>query len=196
MENHLNHLKNRLQSLGALRHSAWEDVQSYMRTTDIKTHESFVREEGTLAFVSRGILKEYAARNRKKPAIINFICDGQAILTNGYNRDHYLKACTECKILHWSFENILKLHNSYPELKNIYDQLSIEYETSIAFRSLLFEQRLATTKIHLFIQQFRRILPHLKKKDMANYLHLDYDHFVRNYQKLLSYLPTTMIFLI
>ena len=83
------------------------------------------------------------------------------------------------------WEQLELLYLEFKELKIIYDRIGEGYDDGIAFRQILFEEKKMVTRINLFIQSHRNILVLLKKKDMANYLHMDYNNFVRLFSKLL-----------
>ncbi|TCC88644.1 Crp/Fnr family transcriptional regulator [Pedobacter frigiditerrae] len=186
MEENPQQLKTSLQTLGPLQPEAWLQILQHQKTIPLNPGESLVRKEGMLAYLSNGILKEYDASNRKNPSIINFIKKGQPIITRRQNQVYYLKACTSCLVLYWESNDIKTLHQTFAELEHIYRSLCAQYDTSIAFRGLLLEEKSAIRKIQLFISTNRDILPQLKKKDMANYLNLDYDYFVRNFHGLIT----------
>lgn len=186
-------LKTRLQGLGPLRSGAWERILQSMRTAQIRPGESFIRDEGTLAYLSNGLLKEYDVQHRKTPSIINFIRTGQPLATRRHNQINYLKACVHTEIYFWDFKSLLDLYQEFSELKLIYDALCADYDLSISFRQLILEEKTTTRKIELFIHRYKEVLVLLKKKDIANYLHLDYDYFVRNYHRIMRILLAVVI---
>lgn len=186
MENeHLLALKNKLQSCGALRPEAWERIVQLQQQTSLKTGESFVRKQGTLAYIANGLLKEYDAQYRKNPSIINFIVANQCLVTRKHNQNHYLKAYLTTLVYYWDFEDLQQLYQEFKELKTIYDSVCAAYDEDTAYRLLILEEHYAGNRLKLFIKKYRDILPLLKKKDMANYVQMTYNHFIQAYNHLL-----------
>lgn len=181
----MKHLKTKLHQYGPLRPQAWQCILESTITVDLRENESFIRQAGTIAFLSSGLLKEYDARHRTKPAIINFINTEDFFLCAHNPQSNYIRACAGSHIylMHWPA--IEKLYHRFRELKTLYDAIASGYNEQLAYRQFLLEESSATTRISLFIATKRAILPMLKKKDIANYLHINYDHFVRLYSKLL-----------
>jgi len=184
MENilHLAELKTKLQSFGALRPEAWERILQLCQQTEVKTGESLIRKQGTLAYIAQGLLKEYNAQHRTQPAIINFNGPKQSIITRKHNQSHYLKAANPSLVYYWDFEDLQKLYQEFKELKAIYDALIAEYDELLLFRMHLLELPVQK-RIDTFRLIFKPMLPYLKKKDMANYLHLNYSFFVNQTNK-------------
>lgn len=176
-------LKTKLQSLGALRPEAWQKILQLARQSQLKSNESFIRKEGTLAYIAEGLLKEYDAQYRKSPAIINFISTHNFLITRRYNQIYYLKACIPTHIYYWDFEALKTIYQNFSELKSIYNACCAAYDESIGLRQRLLEEKDANHKIALFVQTNRSLLLLIKKKDIANYLNLGYDYFARNYNK-------------
>lgn len=181
MENqHLLPLKTKLQNFGALRPEAWERIVQLCQQTQLKTGESLIRKQGTLAYIAQGLLKEYDAQNRTQPAIINFNGPNQSIITRKHNQNHYLKAANPSLVYYWDFEDLQKLYQEFKELKSIYDALIAEYDELLLFRMQLLELPVQK-RIDTFRLIFKPMLPYLKKKDMANYLHISYAYLVDNW---------------
>lgn len=180
-----NHLKLKLASYGAIRPQAWVKILSHLKEIELKTDESFNREMGSAAYITDGILKEYDAQHRKKPSIVNFISAGNFIITTKYTQTKYIKAVTPTKLVYLNFDALIMLFVKYNELKSIYDGATANYEDGMAFRQLLLEENAAVERIKLFIHKYRTVLPLLKKKDISNYTHIEYDYFIRIYGKLL-----------
>lgn len=181
MENeHLLLLKTKLQSLGALRPEAWERIVQLCQQTHLKTNESLLREPGTLAYIAEGIIKEYDPQHRKKPAIINFIIPNQCVVTRKHNQAHYLKACTPARIYYWDLTTLKSLYQEFEELKKIYDHLCHEYDDGIALRGFILELPVKDRIIY-FQNNHQAIIPFLKKKDIANYIHISYNHLLYNW---------------
>lgn len=170
-------LKLKLQNYGALRPEAWLSILSCLNKTTLKPNESFIRQEGSLAYLAQGLLKEYDNYRRKTPAIINFITTGQSFNTSHYNQNHYLKAMLPTIIYSFYFEDLMAIYSTFKELKSIYGPLCAEYEANISHRTFLLEMPVRQ-RIENFHASHQKICPYLKKKDMANYLRINYDHFV------------------
>jgi len=181
----LEELKLKLQSYGALHPDAWAAIQDILQITRLKTNESFIRKDGQFAWLACGLLKEYNAAHRKRPAIVNFLATGDCLITRKHNKQYYLKACTEAVIYQIGEEQLQVLYQQFKELYPIYKSLCAEYDEEIAYRQFLLEQKLVPDRIKHFIQKKRHILPLLTKKDIANYLQLEYDYFIRFYSKIL-----------
>ena len=178
-------LKLNLANYGAIRPQAWAKILVHLKEAELKVDESFDREINSIAYVTSGLIKEYDAQLRKKPSIINFISAGNFLITNKYNHSKYIKAIGSATLIHINFEAMISLFLKYNELKSIYDGVIGNYENGIAFRQLILEENAAAKRIHLFIKKYRAILPFLKKKDIANYIHIEYEYFIRIYGKLL-----------
>jgi len=178
-------LKTKLQGFGALRPEAWEMIVQLCQQTQLKTNESFIREPGALAYVTNGLLKEYDSQHRKNPSIINFIGSNQSLITRKHNQNHYLSAFIPTLVLHWNYDSLALLYEEFPELKTLYDHLVASYDSQTAFKMLLLEQPTIIQKIQIFVKQHSDILPLLKKRDIARYMNVDYEYFIRHYSKLL-----------
>lgn len=170
--------KTALQTFGALRPQAWDRILQLQQKTLLKTNQSLIRKEGTLAYISEGLLKEYDSENRETPSIINFIGSGQYLLTRKYNQHHYLKACITTQVMYWDFEALMQLYQEFRELIQIYNAVCASYDQSIAYRQFVFEANNSQQRIQLFRAQFHQHLNYLKKKDIANYLQLNYTYFL------------------
>ncbi len=175
----------KLASYGAIRPQAWAKILSNLRETELKTDESFKREIGSIVYVVDGLLKEYDPQERRKPSIINFISAGNFLTTTKCNQNRYMKAVVPTQLAYLDFDVLISLFLKYNELKAVYDGIWGNYEHGIAFRQLVLEENAAAARIKLFISKYRSILPSLKKKDIANYIHIEYDYFIRIYGKLL-----------
>lgn len=171
------HLKISLQAHGALRPEAWLQIQQLMQTTQLSPGENLIRTEGTLTFIDKGILKEYDPAQRSRPAIISFHSNGQTIITRRHNQSHFIKAISAATIFHWDQSALDQLHHSYPELKNIYLALCASYDQHISSRWILLELP-PRNRIQLFRAHYPQLIPYLKKKDIANYLHLNYTYLI------------------
>lgn len=176
----IDQFKTKLQSFGALRPEAWERIVQLCQQTELKTGESLIRKQGTLAYIAQGLLKEYDAQNRTQPAIINFNGPKQSIITRKHNQNHYLKAAISTTVWYLDFEDLQKLYQEFKELKSIYDALIAEYDELLLFRMQLLELPVQK-RIDTFRLIFKPMLPYLKKKDMANYLHISYAYLVDNW---------------
>lgn len=173
-------LKLKLQSLGALRPEAWERICELMQFVELKTGQNFIRKEGSLAYVAEGLLKECVAQQRQTPAVISFIAGNLGLITRKHNEHHHLEACVESIIYYWDFEALESLYREFRELKVIYHGICAEYDALVLLRMRLLEMSVVE-RIEVFRYEFREVLPYLKKKDIANYLHLHYTHFLRNW---------------
>jgi hypothetical protein len=178
-------LKLKIATYGAIRPVAWTKITSTLKEAVVKPDESFIRELGCIAFIECGLLKEYDARGRKKPSIINFMESNTCFSTTKHNQAQYLKAIVTTRLFYLTFDDLISLFLKYKELKPAYDALLANYEQDIAFRQILLEEKTTIKKIQLFITKRRSILPLLKKRDMANYCHISYDNFIRVYKNLL-----------
>ena len=170
-------LKTKLQSFGALRPEAWERIVLLCQQTTLHAGDIFLRKEGTLAYLAEGILKEYNPQHRKKPAIINFIITEQCFITRKHNQVHYLKACNPALIYYWDLTALKLLYQEFEELKKIYDYLCREYDDGIALRGFL-QELTVQARIIYFQHHYTPIIPFLKKKDIANYLHISYNNLL------------------
>lgn len=181
VEDHIFALKLKIQSLGPLRHEAWQLILSKMQYKTVKVNESFVRTEGQLTYIASGLFKEYTAMDRERPAILNFINPHTAIISRKYNKHHYLKAALNTCVYYWDFESLLLIYHEFKELKPIYDAFCQEYDAACAFRQQLLEIPKTDDRIRKFLTRFPDTLITIKKKDIANYLNVSYHHFIHVY---------------
>ncbi len=177
MEISLLPLKIKLQQLGALRPEAWNEISASLQIQQLKTGESFLRISGEICFVLSGLLKEYQVTGYRKPVLINFLTTTQIFYSNNFKIKQYLKAETDTVILSLHTDKLEALHHSFPELKVIYDQLCYEYDEQLAFRQMILEMPNAE-RIHAARIRFKDVFPYLKKKDIANYLHISYNYLL------------------
>ena len=171
-------LRLKLQSLGALRPEAWERIVQLGQQHQIEAGKNLVRRLGSLAYVAEGLLKEYDHHEREEPAIVNFIGQDQCIVTRGHQQQRQLQACMPCMVYQWDMAELYQLDQDFTELRSIYEELCAEYEMKMMLRMRLLEMPVPE-RIETFKLIFRPLLPYLKKKDIANYLHLHYTHFLR-----------------
>lgn len=182
MQTSLLQLKEKLLKLGALRPIAWDAIQEQIQDTSLKANESFIRLPGQIAYVVDGILKEYDAHLRKKPAIINFLGTDEFILTHQFSQRHYLKACIDTQILSIPREHVLSLQTTFPELVRLYIPISISYYESSFNRQYLLEIKSVPERIARFKERFHTHLKYLRLKDVANYLNINYDYLSLHYR--------------
>lgn len=180
MEQLLTSLKLKLQGLGALRPEAWESIVELSQQFQISTTENLVRRTGSLVYVAEGLLKEYDHYERERPVIVNFIGQYQCFFTRKHHQHRYLEACMPCVVYQWDFDDLQKLYQHFNELRPVYEMLCAEYEHGVTFRMRLLEMPVKE-RIKTFKFEYKMVLPFLKKKDIANYLHLHYTHFLRHW---------------
>ena len=173
-------LRLKLQSLGALRLEAWERICELMNCVELKAGQNFIRKEGRLAYLTHGLLKEYITQQRLSPAVINFTSSNQSLPTRRHNQSHPLEACVDSVIYYWDFEALENLHQEFRELKVIYDGLCAEYDARVLLRMRLLEMSVVE-RIAAFKYEFKAVLPFLKKKDIANYLHISYTNLLSKF---------------
>ncbi|WP_316805411.1 hypothetical protein [Pedobacter nototheniae] len=181
----LTELKFKLQTLGALQPEAWDLILKTVKYTFIKTGENFNRQEGQLAWILTGLLKEYDAEARKKPSVINFILPGHSLITRKLNKHFYLKAYTDTYVVHLEFEELIAVYGQFKELRTTYDSLCANYDEGMVYRQRILEEKSAQRKVELFLIRYRPYLVVIQKKDISNYLKLNYDYFTSIYTKLL-----------
>lgn len=182
-DDYIHQLKTKLQSLGPLRPEAWLLILAEMKQKTVKVDESFNRSAGQLAYLASGLLKEYAANDRDRPSIINFIPENAPLISNKFNQRHYLKACATCLIFYWNQDSLWVIYQQYAELKPVYEALCYEYDSAVAFRNRLLEIHETEARISLLLHHFPEVVKLVKKKDMANYVHVSYPHFVKVFNK-------------
>jgi len=178
MDTRLNILKTKLQRFGALRPEAWKAIVAAISICTLKPNEYFPHKNNCLGYVAEGILATYDMEGRSIPAIINFTSHQQSFITRQSGQGIHLKTCSTTLVFYWSYDELKKLYQQFNELKQIYDALTAAYEQRLFLR-MRFLELPVTERIHKFREQFRPILPYLKKKDIANYLHLNYSHLVK-----------------
>ena len=175
---HLQTLKTKLQSFGALSPAAWEAIVAAISLCNLKPNEYFPHKNHCLGYIADGILATYDMEGRSIPAIVNFSSLQQSFITRQSSKDIYFKTCSTTLIFYWNDDELKKLYRQFNELKHIYDALIAEYEQRLFLR-MRFLELSVTERISKFKEKFHFILPYLKKKDIANYLHLNYSHFVK-----------------
>ena len=177
MDEFLHFLKKEIQLRGALRPEAWDVMVSLLRIDELKAGESVVRKSGSISFITTGLLKEYDVIQGRKPKLINFMSTGEFFYSNTYKRGQYLKANHKSQVISLDFDALLALYSKFPELKAIYDLLCYGYDEQLSFRHSLMElsaaERIASAK-----NRYRSVFPYLKKKDIANYLHISYNYLL------------------
>ncbi len=184
MDTRLNILKTNLQSFGALRPEAWKAIVAAISICTLKPNEYFPHKNNCLGYVAEGILATYDMEGRSIPAIVNFTRHQQSFITRHTNNQGiYLKTCLPTLIFYWNDDELKKLHRQFNELKQIYDALTAEYEQRLFLR-MRFLELSVIERISKFKEKFHSILPYLKKKDIANYLHLNYSHLVKIWNTL------------
>jgi len=176
-------LKTKLHSFGALSPEAWKAIVAAISLCSLKPNEYFPHKNNCLGYVAEGILATYDMEGRSIPAIVNFTSPQQSFISRHSNQGIYLKTCSAVLVFYWSYDELKKLYRQFNELKHIYDAFTIEYEQRIFLRMRFLELSVAE-RINKFREKFRPILPYLKKKDIANYLHLNYSHFVKVWNTL------------
>ncbi len=173
----MNVLKPKLQSLGPLRPEAWERIVQLGQQHQIEAGKNLVRHLGTLVYVAEGILKEYDHYERQEPAIIHFIGQDQCLVTRGHQQQRQLQACMPSIVYYWNFDDLTEIYQNFKELKQVYELLCAEYEDGVMFRMRLLEMPVPE-RIETFKLTFKQLLPYLKKKDMANYLSINYTYLI------------------
>lgn len=174
---HLAALKIKLQSLGALRPEAWEQIVQLGQQRQVAIGESLVLKLGSLAYMADGLLKEY---DNASPTIINFIGQKDCFVTRKHNQNHPLKACLPTLLYFWENEVLLQLYQEFNELRPIYEELCAEYDARVMLRMRLLEMPVQK-RIDQFKLIFKPMLLFLTKKDMANYLQLEYTNFIKKW---------------
>lgn len=174
----MNVLKPKLQSLGPLRPEAWERIVQLGQPHHIAAGKNLVRRLGSLVYVAEGLLKEYDHHEREEPAIVNFIGQDQCMVTRGHQQQRQLQACLPSMVYQWDMAALYQLAQEFAELRPIYDALCSEYEVKVMLRMRLLEMPVQK-RIDQFKFIFKPMLPYLTKKDMANYLHLEYTNFIK-----------------
>ncbi len=184
MEHLLLSLKLKLQNLGALRPEAWERIESLITTIELKPQQHLIRQESYLCYVASGLLKECDLSQRVTPSIINFFGNGDYLHCFADTHRLYLEAILPTTLFSLNLRDLQTLYLEFKELASIYGKLCFEYQERLLLRMHLLEIY-PRNRIIFFRRTHQCFLPYLQKKDMCNYLHLDYDYFVRNYRKLL-----------
>lgn len=179
-------LQQQLLAIGAVRPEAWAAIQEHLQTTTLTQGQSFIRTEGCLAYIATGLLKEYDTYGRLSPSIINFIPPLSFFITRKHNRQHYLKACIPTHVYYWQSADLRLLADRYQELIPIYHTVCAGYDAQQSFRALILEELLAANRIRKFISRFGTHINYIRKKDIANYLGLYYDTFMKHYRLLLK----------
>ncbi|RZK26469.1 MAG: Crp/Fnr family transcriptional regulator [Flavobacterium sp.] len=184
MNNTHHALKLKISAYGAIRPKVWAKLLPQLKVCNLKPGEIFPRPAGSIAYIERGLLKEYDFRDRKKPSIVNFIFTDEFLPTPKHEQRCYVMAVTTSILYYLEFDELLALFFEYRELIHIHDAIFADYDETLAFRNRLLEQKVAVVKIQAFIDKHRELIAFLKKKDIANYIHVEYDHFTRVFSKM------------
>lgn len=176
-------LKIHLQSYGALRPEAWDRIVSLITTVHLEPQQHLIREVGSLAYVATGLMKEFDVHDRVKPTILNFFGVGSTVYCITASHRLYLEAVLPTTVFSLDLAALHTLYLEFEELIKIYLNLRFNYYDSLLLRTHLLEMKPRERVIH-FRRTRQLLLPFLQKKEMCNYLNLDYDYFVRTYRKL------------
>lgn len=158
-------------------------LSSLIKIVRVKPEKHFVREVGNIFYVADGLMKECDLQARSEASIINFLGNGQCSFCFTNTQRLFVAAILPSTLFSLDLMELYELHQAYTELAHIYRFLRFEYHERLLLRIQLLEM-VPRKRIIQFCDSHRLLLPYLKKKDMANYLHLDYDYFVRTYRKL------------
>ncbi|MFN0292531.1 Crp/Fnr family transcriptional regulator [Pedobacter helvus] len=178
-------LKHQLQQNGAVTPAAWLAIETCMQTKQVKYHDGFLYQAKGIAYVADGLLKEYNSQYRDRPAIVNFFNTNQFLFMDERPAQQFFRACVPTLIYYWNWEAIQQLWLQFPELIRIYRNLNVQYINQCQLRPFLLEEKSTEVKIQRFYAEYKANVPLLPKKDIANYLAINYNYFVRNYQKFL-----------
>jgi len=185
IHHYLKALKHKIQRHGALRDEAWLLICSSMQHQVLQPNERFIQKDNQLAYVASGLFKEYSAYERTRPSIINLIPADSCFITRRHSQQDYLKAATTSLTFSWNFESLMAIYRDYRELKPVYEIFCSEYNTGLAYRSLILETPEVAQRIRYLKAEYGSLIPYLKKKEMANYLHLNYNHFIKVFNGML-----------
>lgn len=180
---HINHFKLKLQAAGALRPEAWEQCVVQLKVVNINTQNSCLVPSGAIAYVAEGILKEYDTQHRNSPSILNFLAPGQLFYSYASPNRIYTKATIPSIVFLMDRATLLNLVHEFSELDKIFLALYSQYDELRLLKIQLLEMPVQQ-RVETFSATFHTILPYLKKKDMANYLHLNYTHFLKKWNSL------------
>lgn len=178
-------LKRKIQLYGALTDEAWTQILETKQVSLLDPNENFIRKENQFIYVLSGLLKEYTSFERKRPSIINIIKSDNCIITRKQNKQNTLTASMPTLILHWDFDSLVAIYKQFKNLIRVYDILCAQYDMGIAFRSLILETPGVEQRIRYLKAQYGDVIPYLKKTEIANYLHLNYHHFIKKYNAML-----------
>lgn len=181
MENNI--LKIKLNSLSALKPETWKMIDEHLLTINLLPDQIYHREVNSLIFVKEGLIQEYDWQHRNHGALVGFFQSESFICTNSFRKSKLLQASVFSKIIYLSSSFCTKLTDEFPEFQSILNEIQQLYEVNLAYRMLILEKSNASTRIEIFVEKFREILPLLRKKDIANYLAVEYDYFIRIYGK-------------
>jgi len=172
-------LHRKLLTFGALRPETWELLFKRLEICQLASGEVFARQTGQVAYVVEGLLKEHAIKDRKHPAIINFIMADSFIITETYNRYHYLTASMHTILVFIQTDYLAFLN--YKELIPMYRLIQHNYVAGNYLRQFFLEIIDRTERIALFKKHFYEYLPYFKKKEVANYLGIHYSYLLHLY---------------
>ncbi len=177
MEEYLSNFEQQLLQLYPIRSSTMAYLELHARILELSAGESSPRTEDQVSFVVSGVLKEYDARYRRSPAIVNFYVADQFILSHRHNKNHYLKAIIPTRIITVSLSS--DDFGIRSELLELMQVLYMEQELRSQFRQRVLEQRGTKMRLKLFVEQYRSVLPYLSKRDISRYLQVSYFQVVR-----------------
>ena len=178
-------LKLQLQQNGAVSPKAWAAICAEMKYKKVKYDEGFLYQSKGIAYVADGLLREYNSQYRDRPSIVNFFHADQFFFMDERPAQQFFRACVPTHLYYWSWETLLQLWLQFPELIRIYRNLNVQYINQCQLRPFLLEEKSTEVKIKHFYDKYKSIVALLPKKNIANYLSINYNYFVRNYQKVI-----------
>lgn len=178
-------LKHQLQQNGAVSPKAWAAICAEMKYKKVKYNEGFVYQSKGIAYVADGLLKEYNSQYRDRPSIVNFFHTDQFLFMGERPAHQFFRACVPTHLYYWNWEALHHLWLQFPELIRIYSNLNIQYINQCQLRPFLLEEKSTQVKIQHFYAEYKSIVALLPKKNIANYLNINYNYFVRHYQKVI-----------
>ncbi|RZK48492.1 MAG: hypothetical protein EOO99_10175 [Pedobacter sp.] len=177
-------LKFTLQQYGALSPEAWQQILSLSKQVKLLKDQNLKLHDGQLSYIQTGILKEQDFHERQTPTILNFHYQNQFLITRKFQLNHQFTAINTSTIIYWDISDLLVLYFEFKELSTLYNNLYAQFDKHSHFRSLLIEMNYKE-RIQEFKQHYAPIIPYLKRKEMANFLHLNYFNFLKYWNKTL-----------
>lgn len=167
----LDPLKEQLRALGALSTETWQALSEVALERQYGNARAVQLDGGSMLYVAKGLLKQYARAERTQPSIVRFIKDGQVLFVPYDYNPIYVKTIARSVLYYWDEFSLRQTINKHPELLKQYMALRDIQEQALDYKILLLEEEVRN-KLTLFNKHQGDLWPYIKNKDLANFLHI------------------------